>query len=288
MQNHPNQDHYEREPLDPAYDNRYQTPTRRPTYNDYAQESPYYDDSPHHRAEPYTPHYEQSRYDNMPAENGPPPPPPHVNLHSTNSSASRQRPNDDRGAAYNMAPGADNMGPAAGGGMAGIAHHVADRSPRDGGMDSLRSGGQVLPPPSRAQYQNSNRSTSSPRHSVHSGPYAGGHPIDGDSRSTVNPFGTVASSSVGSRSPSRSPHISGERPYGSTEDVYHHYSATPRRDAPALGMVDPMSIEDDGDDGLHYGPRSHRNSGNSSSKRGAAAAIGAAAGGATAVAGEHG
>ncbi|OAA66389.1 endo-beta-1,3-glucanase [Akanthomyces lecanii RCEF 1005] len=286
MQHYPNQDHYEREPLDPAYDNRYDTPTRRPAYNEYTQSSPYYDDSPQRRAEPYTPHYEQSRYDNMPGiEDGPPPPPPHANLHSSNSSASRHHADDYRGGAPNITPGADNFGPAAAGGIPGIAHNVADRNPRESGMDSLRSTGQVLPPPSRAQYQNSGRSNSSPRHSVHSGPYVGGHAIDGDSRSSVNPFGTVASS-VGSRSPSRSPHVSGE-PYGSTEDVYYNYSATPRGDGHSLGVVDPMSIEDDGDDGLHYGPRSHRNSGNSSNKRGAAAAIGAAAGGATAVTGEH-
>ncbi|KAJ3474357.1 hypothetical protein NLG97_g9883 [Lecanicillium saksenae] len=101
MQHYSNDEHYEREPLDPAhdnrYDNRYGTPSRQPAYNEYRQESPYYDDSPRHRQEPYTPHYEQSRYDNLPAvEDGPPPPPPHANLdsHSRNSSATRQR-NDD-------------------------------------------------------------------------------------------------------------------------------------------------------------------------------------------------
>lgn len=286
---HYNDEHYEREPLDPAYDTRHATPTRQPAYNEYSQDSPYYDDSPQRRPEPYTqpytPHYEQSRYDNLPAvEDGPPPPPPHASLHShsRNSSASRQRAHEHRGAASNMAPGADNYGSAAAGGMA--AHNLTDRS-RDTGVDGLRSAGQVLPPPSRAQYQNNGRNNSSPRHSVHSGPYAGGYAIDPDSRSSINPFGTVASSSVGSRSPSRSPHVSSE-PYGSTEEAYYNYPA-PRREAPTLGVVDPMSIEDDGDDGLHYGRRSNRNSGNGSNRRQPAAAIGAAAGGATAIAGEH-
>ncbi|KAM0664501.1 hypothetical protein MY8738_001213 [Beauveria namnaoensis] len=290
MQHYSNDQHYEREPLDPTYDNRYNTPTRRPQYDEYAQQSPYHDDLPHHTADPNSSHYEPAHYDDMSAH-GPPQPPPHMNLHASNSSASRQPPDDYRGAPHNIPPAYDNYGSAAvpPAAMAAAPSNFADRNPADIGMDSLRTTGQVLPPPSRAQYQNNAWNNSSPRQSVHSGPYAAGYATDTDSRSTVNPFGTVASSSVGSRSPSRSPNASG---HGSNQEAYYNYSTTPRRDVvPPLGMVDPMSIADDGDDGLEYGPRSHRNSGHSANKRGApiagAAAIGAAAGGATAVAAEH-
>lgn len=287
MAHYSNQDQFEREPLDPAYDHGLDTPPRRPAAydgNQYSQApSPYYDDSPQRRPEPYTPHYEQSRYDNFPdVQDGPPPPPPHgaIGLHSRTASASQSR-HDNSYRGHSDAPSRSES-----------PYNMADRSARDAsGMDSLRSTGQVLPPPSRAQYAGSARNNPSPRHSVHSGPYAGGYPIDGDSRSSVNPFGTVASSSVGSRSPSRSPHVSAD-PYAPSEEGYYsNYATNARRDAPhSLGMVDPMSIEDDGDDGLHYGRQSHRNSGNSSSRRpaAAAAAVGAAAGGSTAVMGEHG
>lgn len=312
MQHYSEDQHYEREPLDPAYDNRYDTPPRRATgagranhdqYADQEAASPYYDDSPHRRAEPYTPHFEQSRYDNLPAvQDAPPPPPPHGDIglhsHADSNSPSPYRSDDAyRSPAPNTTPGADNSSPVAAGGMAGVAHNVADGSPREGGYDGrLRSTGQVLPPPSHGRYPRASRSNNSPRHSVHSashslahsGPYAGGYAIDRDSRSSVNPFGTVTSSSIGSRSPSRSPHVPAD-PYGSTEQAYYNYSNS--RPDVTLGVVDPMSIEDDGDDGLNYGRRSHRNSGNgSSSRRGAAAAgaIGAAAGGSTAVMTEHG
>lgn len=298
MTHYSNQDQYEREPLDPAYNARYDTPSRQPAHHtdEYSQApSPYYDNSPSARPEPYTPHFEQSRYDNMPqAQDGPPPPPPHGALHpnthsnpSASASAHQHSQEAYRGGPSSL-PGPDHLGPAAAaaaaaaGGRAGMPHNAATDH------DSFPTTGQVLPPPSRAQYPNSARSVPSPRHSVHSGPYAGGYAIDRDSRSSVNPFGTVASSSVASRSPSRSPHVPGD-PYGGPEEGYYNYSATARRDGPALGMVDPMSIADDGDDGLEYGRRSHRNSATPSSSRHAGpAAIGAAAGGATAVAAEYG
>ncbi|ATY67280.1 glucan endo-1,3-beta-glucosidase btgC [Cordyceps militaris] len=269
-----NEHYYEREPLDPAYDNRYNTPSR-PQYNEYSQESPYHDESPGRTPEPSAAQYDQRGYDNMSAHEAPQPP-PHMNLHSHSSSASRQ-PIDDYRQAPSGAPGPDSYGHAHPGVMAAGAYNPGD---------SLRSTGQVLPPPSRAQYQNSLPGNSSPRHSQHSGPYAASYGVDGDSRSTVNPFGTVASSSVGSRSPSRSPNVSADH-YGAAPAAYYNHSASSRRDVPALGMVDPMSIEDDGDDGLHYGPKSHRNSANSGNKRAVPAAIGAAAGGATAIAAEH-
>ncbi|OAA55105.1 endo-beta-1,3-glucanase [Cordyceps fumosorosea ARSEF 2679] len=271
MQHYSNNDPYEREPLDPAYDNRYRTPSRRPQYNEYAQESPYHDDSPGRTPEPAA-HYDQRAYDNVPVHQQGPPPPPHMNLHPHDGPASRQHADD-----YHRSPPSDSSGPD----NYGYAHPAA-MSAGAYNPDSLRTAGQVLPPPSRANAPNS----SSPHPSLHSGPYAAGYAMDGDSRSTVNPFGTVAGSSVGSRSPSRSPNVSTDHYLGGQEAYYNH-SASSRLDAPSLGVVDPMSIADDGDDGLHYGRQSNRNSAHSGSKRAVPGAIGAAAGGATAVAAEH-
>ncbi|TQV90806.1 endo-beta-1,3-glucanase [Cordyceps javanica] len=287
-----NNHHYEAEPLDPVHGSGYDTPSPRPHYNEYAQQSPYHDESPPSRTpEPAASRYDHGHYDNVSTDRqGGPPPPPHMNLHPYGASAPSQPTRDygrtspsatpgpdSHGRAYPGAPGPDNYGHAHPAAMAAAPYHPAT-SP----VGSLRSTGQVLPPPSRSQYHAG--PNSSDAYSQHSGPYAAGYPVDGDSRSTVNPFNTVASSSVSSASPSRSPNA----PYGAAQESYYNRPNSSRRDVAALGVVDPMSIADDGDDGLHYGSHSKRSSANSAAKRAVpAAAIGAAAGGATAVPIEH-
>lgn len=312
MDHYQHQEHYEREPLDPS-NQPYDSPSRRAPYQAYQPgpeygftDSPYYD-SPHRRNNSNSPtrsSRQAARYES-PTRREPeaPAPPRHGDYgYASRVEPSRQHPQHAASSGSynqqpNITPGADNFSETAAGGMAGIAYTVADRNPRESGMDAARStGGQVLPPPSRAQNPNLPRQTYSPRHSgYYPQTYAAQSQdrLDRDSRSSLNPFGTATNSSGGSRSSSRSPHVSMGDPYG--DDPYqastHSFHSGPRHGhgPTTLGMVDPNDILDDGDDGVDYGPPrgSHRNSMRSATASdrgarpgiGAAAAVGAAAGG---------
>ncbi|KAH8648425.1 glycoside hydrolase superfamily [Xylariales sp. PMI_506] len=189
----------------------------------------------------------------------PPNPPPHWgnsgNPAWTNSAAQS-----------NITPGVDNFNENAAGGLAGIASTLAERNPRESGMDAMR--GAVRPPGGRG-----------------GAPYAS-HGQYRDSSPSLTPMGAAAIPS-GAGTPARSHHSS----FASDPFEDGRYGYAQRRD-PNLGMLDPNDIMDDGDDGLEYGTRrSARNSmlslGGSSSRGGnggsatAAAAVagGAAAGG---------
>ncbi|KAI8313373.1 putative glucan endo-1,3-beta-glucosidase [Colletotrichum sp. SAR11_240] len=183
----------------------------------------------------------------------------------------------------NVTPGADNFSENASGGMSGIAYSVAERNARESGADAIRNVGQAQPP--RGQYPNAPPSAyNQPRgdaYEMSNAPRPYAH-SDRTSHSSLTALGASAAS------PSRlSP---SSTPYG-----YDYYNDHPyyQRNADHLGVVDPNSIADDGDDGLEYGrSRSGRNSmlslSNNSertgnSRAGAAAAAGAGAGAATAL-----
>ncbi|KAK1977519.1 endo-beta-1,3-glucanase [Colletotrichum cereale] len=186
----------------------------------------------------------------------------------------------------NITPGADNFSDTASGGMAAIAYTVAERNARESGVDAMRNVGQA-PPHERGQFQQPNvppltysqpprgdayEMTSSPR------PYQPSL-ADRDSHSSLTALGGAAASPA-RLSPASSP-------YGYSD--YYNENPYYQRHPGHLGVVDPNSIADDGDDGLEYGKsRSGRNSmlslsnsertGRSKAGAGSAAAGGAAAG----------
>ncbi|KAK7434214.1 hypothetical protein CaCOL14_012987 [Colletotrichum acutatum] len=191
----------------------------------------------------------------------------------------------------NITPGADNFSDTASGGMAGIAYTVAERNARESGAGAMRSAGQIprgqsqqpsAPPQAYSQpggdvYEMSN-AVSRP----YQGSYQGSLP-DRDSHSSLTALGG-AGASPARLSPSSSP-------YGYND--YYNENPYYQRHPQNLGVVDPNSIADDGDDGLDYGkPKSGRNSmlslsnsdrtGKTKAAGAAGAAGAAAAGGATA------
>ncbi|KAM0244809.1 hypothetical protein ACHAP5_005932 [Fusarium lateritium] len=152
-------------------------------------------------------------------------------------------------------PGADNFGMSASGGMAGIAHNVADRNPRNSGIGAMEHSA-LPPPPSRTQ-QNA----------------YGGNGGYGYYDPPRGPPGSGSNS-----------HFNGSDPYIDNPYPGYHNS---RNGSDNLGVVNPNEIIDDGDDGLVYG-KSQRNSmlslsNSDRAKKGAATAAvvggGAAAGG---------
>ncbi|CCF34942.1 endo-beta-1,3-glucanase [Colletotrichum higginsianum] len=188
----------------------------------------------------------------------------------------------------NITPGADNFSDTASGGMAGIAYTVAERNARESGVDAMRNVGQA-PPQARGQFQqppnappqaynqprgDAYEMTAAPR------PYPGSLP-DRDSHSSLTALGG-AGASPARLSPASSP-------YGYND--YYNDNPYYQRHPGHLGVVDPNSIADDGDDGLEYGrSRSGRNSMLSLSNsdrtgRSKAAAAGAAAAGGAAATG---
>jgi hypothetical protein len=304
MAHYPPDDRYEREPLDPSHDSPYDTPSRHDVYQQatYPHVSPYHDESPSRRRGDSSSfsHHQDIRDVSPPRQDHQAPPPPRHGDYNYYS-GDRSSPPLQADTAYhgysgpsNITPGADNFSDAASGGMSGIAHSVADRNARESGLEAYRSAGQLPPPPSRVQQHPSAHAPRQAYSSRNSGLYAGGYhdhsqeTLERGSHSSRNPFGTVASSPMASRSPSRSPHVSIADAYA-VEDPYQSYAAPPRRGPTTLGMVDPDEIADDGDDGLGYGRRGKRNSGMSGRNTdkgrrgrpaiGAAAAVGAAASG---------
>ncbi|KAJ0161455.1 putative glucan endo-1,3-beta-glucosidase btgC [Colletotrichum tanaceti] len=188
----------------------------------------------------------------------------------------------------NITPGADNFSDTASGGMAGIAYTVAERNERESGVDAMRNVGQA-PPQARGQYQqppnpppqayspprgDAYEMTAAPR------PYQTSLP-DRDSNSSLTALGG-AGAPPARLSPASSP-------YGYND--YYNDNPYYQRHPGYLGVVDPNSIADDGDDGLEYGRiRSGRNSMLSLSNsdrtgRSKAAAAGAAAAGGAAATG---
>jgi hypothetical protein len=177
MQHYRN-DHYESEPLDSQ--NYYESSPRHPNQpqNHYSPPSPtpYYDapspvranhpsshpDSAFNRMQPVQDNYSQGRsaspYSGGSAGYDSPrrPSPSHHDqgYYNQGSGAAAAA----GGAGYmgyahpnaNTTPGADNFGQSASGGMAGIAWDVADRNPRNSGMDAMDRTG-LPPPPSRSQ-----------------------------------------------------------------------------------------------------------------------------------------
>ncbi|KAK4125359.1 glycoside hydrolase family 17 protein [Parathielavia appendiculata] len=161
-----------------------------------------------------------------------------------------------------VTPGADNFSNAAAGGMAGIALTIAEQNARESGLNAIHNQqpyqqGQVyadkgmLSPDYHAGNRNSHSS------------------LQGLSAAAVG----SGYATPGQRTPSR---IGGEV---YTDDPYQNLS---RHVDSNLGVVNPLDIADDGDDGLEYGrkgPRTSMLSLGSNRSHGAAAAGGAAAGG---------
>ncbi|KAJ4253293.1 hypothetical protein NW762_010448 [Fusarium torreyae] len=167
-------------------------------------------------------------------------------------------------------PGADNFGKSASGGMAGIAHNVADRNPRNSGIGAM--GNSSLPPPPSRTQQNPYGGQ---------GGYGYGYdsPRSGPSQSSLAGF-AAAGGPPGSASTS---HFNGSDPY--VDNPYPGYMSS-RTGSDNLGVVNPNEIADDGDDGLVYG-RSQRNSilslsNSDRAKRGASTTAAAVGGGAAA------
>lgn len=156
----------------------------------------------------------------------------------------------------NVTPGADNFSEAAAGGMAGIAYSVAERNARESGLEAMR--GPDYPQQAyQQQGQWENQGQTYNQHGTRSGeaphrpPYGMRDPfVDRGSQSTLQ---TLGASTTGGLTPSRSPHSFNNEVY--TDDPYQIYS---RPQDPHLGVVNPMEIEDDGDDGLVYGRKGPR------------------------------
>ncbi|KAH7009995.1 glycoside hydrolase superfamily [Ilyonectria destructans] len=303
-------DHYEREPLDSSH-NHYESPSRHPAppAQSYSpSQTPYYDapppasrsfhpsahpDSAFSRMQPqdnysahsnsqHSQHSGSAGYDS-PRRASPNPPP-----HGDNGYYNRGRGGGGGGGngsnqgyapppTHAITPGSDNFGESASGGMAGIAYNVADRNPRNSGMDAMHSGGQVPPPPSRSHYPPPPVNAYAPQSNggySYDGAY-GNSPHTGGSHSSLAGLGAVPH---GSHSPHRAD------PYA--DDPYQGFSSRNSASAANLGIVNPNDIEDDGDDGISY----HRNQRTSMlslphSDRGRRAAAAAAGAGGAAAAG---
>ena len=205
------EDRYEREPLDAS--RPYESPSRDYQYS-YPADSPYHDDVSPRRPEAYARGQQFQPYEPAPARDdaAPPPPPQHNDFSSYNRSPSRDATRYEHG--QQDALGADSD-----------------------------HGGQLPPPPSRAQHPRA-AGAYSPE-----GAYRGRglHASERDSRSSLNPFGTPSAT----HSPARSLHSFGGESY--PDDPYQGMSSSARRyhDA-SLGIVNPNEIADDGDDGIVY------------------------------------
>ncbi|KAI8680595.1 hypothetical protein NCS56_00465300 [Fusarium sp. Ph1] len=274
MQHYRN-DHYESEPLDSQ--NYYESSPRHPNQpqNHYSPPSPtpYYDapspvranhpsshpDSAFNRMQPVQDNYSQGRsaspYSGGSAGYDSPrrPSPSHHDqgYYNQGSGAAAAA----GGAGYmgyahpnaNTTPGADNFGQSASGGMAGIAWDVADRNPRNSGMDAMERTG-LPPPPSRSQQ---NPYDSNGGYGYDSSYDNGAHGPSQSSLAGLAPGGPPGSGSTS--------HFNGSDPYVNNPYPPGGYYANSSRGSANLGVVNPHEIVDDGDDGLTYG-KSQRNS----------------------------
>ncbi|CAK7226398.1 hypothetical protein SCUCBS95973_006186 [Sporothrix curviconia] len=181
----------------------------------------------------------------------------------------------------NITPGADNFSESAAGGMAGIAYSVAERNPRESGVEAMRAMQSQNQPQQQMRPQEYQNEPGYPQQAHHTGAYppqqqyrgynnstydqpeqgqlspqmlrpaypgSAGRNVDRDSRSSLQGLGNAAYppgvGTPGTRTPSRSPHSDIY-----TDDPYQRYSVHDTQ----LGFVNPNEIEDDGDDGLEYG-----------------------------------
>ncbi|PHH64355.1 hypothetical protein CDD81_4712 [Ophiocordyceps australis] len=251
MQPYPSQDPYERLPLGTS---RYDASGRPPTsnsngYNGQEYNQPYYDDvspRPYVESPPSSTSSHLRSYQNEHPDG--PMPPRHADYNYHNGDPSRG-PYDGQ---VNSAP-------------RGMGAPAYINSPEDSYGTN-----QIPPPPSRAHYPNASRQQYPPPNAGFYSPYQ--PPADRDSHSTLNPFGTPS----GTHSPARSLHSFG-RGDSMIDDPYQAYGSNPRHPVLNLGIVDPNSIEDDGDDGLHYSRKPPRSSMLGASKSDNRAGIGAAA-----------
>lgn len=147
------------------------SPARRPLASDYDHTQPEspspFSDRRNYNTPPPTGHYYgNSPYDthdaydshSTPQNDMPPEPPRHGERSYYHRSPPAHSEHGDYGYARapqpNITPEADNFSSAASGGLAGVAHNVADRNPRDSGMEAARGGSQLPPPPSRTATNN--------------------------------------------------------------------------------------------------------------------------------------
>ncbi|KAK4135808.1 glycoside hydrolase family 17 protein [Trichocladium antarcticum] len=160
-----------------------------------------------------------------------------------------------------ITPGADNFSNVAAGGMAGIALSVADHNTRESGLNATHSPEYLQQGPHGQGYGETGMRPPAD--------YRG----DGDSHASIQ-GPNAAGAGVGYATPGqwtpRMAEVYSDDPY---QNLSRHTDST-------LGIVNPHDIEDDGDDGLEYGPRGTRTSmlsmGSSRAGRdGAAAAAGA-------------
>ena len=176
----------------------------------------------------------------------------------------------------NITPGADNFSDAASGGMAGIAYTVAERVPRESGMEAIRGEGPYgrggegsgrgpyhndpnFPPPAhhpqgglgqKGPYENSRQP------SPNENPFAGGSSHSGSSHSSIAPVGAAAAVPGGRRSPPRGQQYGGAGygPETYMDDPYQGYMSQgyASRADPRMAIFNPNDIADDGDEGLEY------------------------------------
>jgi exo-beta-1,3-glucanase (GH17 family) len=294
MPNYSQADPYEREPLDSSSHDAYESPRGQGRSHRYEYEeshSPYYDGSPtrhytppygrdhgHQYGVPEAPHSNPGyEYDQPHLHSQGPAPPPHASNTYYHGDGGRPAGAVAHDPAYGhqpapstITPGVDNFSDHASGGMAGIAYNVADQNARESGMQAIHDTRQVPPPPSRAQNSHAPRQPYPPQATGGYG-YEYGH----ESNSSLAAPGAAT---LRGDSRSRSPHSynSGD-PY--VDDPYQSYSTTARGGDPNLGVVNPLEIEDDDDDGIH--PRqSQQNSMLTNSDRGARLGVGGGVAGA--------
>jgi exo-beta-1,3-glucanase (GH17 family) len=173
-----------------------------------------------------------------------------------------------------MTPGADNFSDQAAGGIAGIALGVADAHARESGLEALRHTPGYHQPYDDPGARDHGPATGLDLHDIPAyGAYESLHPSSRleSSQSSLTPLNATAMPP-----PSRSPQ-GFQGPYYSDSP----YNRLSRNMDPAMGVFDPNSIEDDGDDGLEY---LHHNRGSiqnltNNSERSNAAPVGAAAAG---------
>ncbi|KAH6674678.1 glycoside hydrolase superfamily [Halenospora varia] len=174
-------------------------------------------------------------------------------------------------------PGADNFGPAAAGGLTGVAMSVADTRARESGLEAMRNTPGYDPQREMHPHE---------MHTPHfdESEYQRPAPRQEMSSSSLAPLGAAAfppgMATPQSRSTiSRSPHSFNHEPYSDTLDTPYRYS---RNVDPNLTEFDPNMIEDDGDDGLEYRNQNRGSMlslGHHSTDRAVPVAAGAAAGG---------
>lgn len=172
-----------------------------------------------------------------------------------------------------ITPGADNFSEATTGGVAGIAYSVAEPTPRDSGLEAMRSPNYPQHTYQQAQQAygrgNDAYEPQTSQHLLRPGPaaYAGGNAGDRESHSSLQGL-NAAAVPMGDSSPRHRSRSPGYAAGTYTDDPYRGYSGHSLQN---LGTVHPDEIYDDGDDGLEYSRNGHN---------GAAAAAGSAAAGA--------